>query len=75
MAQLAMRVVQTIVVRSPIIAMLHESQRETEAGTVHEVIARTGLLVRAPFALLRRPPFPPERGGAPSAEGEPPRRA
>lgn len=75
MAELALQVVRRIVVRSPIVALLHETTRMSEAGPVHEVSMRTGVLLRSPTKLLRLrwPPFPPASRPAPSNEA--PRRA
>ena len=63
MAELAVRVIRQIVVRSPVIALLHETTHMSAAGVVHEVTARTGLLLRSPITLLRlrRPSSPPPR--------------
>lgn len=53
MAELALLVVDRIVVRAPLVTMPHETTRESEGRTVHEVIVRTGVLVRSPIKLLR----------------------
>ena len=53
MAELALSIVQRIVVRSLAVAILQETKREGEGGAVHEVIGRTGVRLRGPFTLLR----------------------
>lgn len=62
MADLAVRVVQRVVVRSPIGVIVHETINHTDSGPVHEVTARTGFLLRSPIRLLRvRRPAPLDR--------------
>lgn len=51
MAALGMQVVRTVRVRSPVLV---EEPDPQEPGQLHEVTGRTGILLRAPFMLLRK---------------------
>jgi hypothetical protein len=55
-------VTDSVQVRSPILTLLEERTRPGQDGPVHEIVARTGMVLRSPIALLRRRwrPRPPD---------------
>ncbi|MFT3767732.1 MAG: hypothetical protein QM820_19940 [Minicystis sp.] len=54
MRSIASTMLRRIVVRSPVLVLFDEQESVGENGTVHEVVARTGMLLRGPVKLLRR---------------------
>lgn len=58
----ALSLVDRIVVNAPVIGVFCAQKREEEDGEVYEVIARTGLLLRGPFALVGWPRRARRRG-------------
>lgn len=76
MAELALRVISGVVVRSPV----SEPRERVGPGATHELVARFGIKLRAPFTLLspqRRPkapePFHEPEGPAPFVQPRDPR--
>ena len=70
--------VRRIVVRLPTLFITEERERMGEDGRVHELVARTGVLLRSPVTLLRsyRRTRPMEIARLREAKAaEPPRRA